>query len=55
MGYHSPRPFMVDDDIEPYGCSDKFGHPSGHSLSIASMSTVIALDYIRTNQTTNTC
>ena len=49
MGYHQPRPYMVDDDVEVHGCSKEFGHPSGHSLAAGAMITVVALDYIRSN------
>lgn len=32
IGYHDSRPYMSDDYIIPYGCSNEYGNPSGHSL-----------------------
>ena len=32
IAYHNPRPYMVDNDVVPYGCSHEWGNPSGHSL-----------------------
>ena len=30
--YHDPRPYMISAAIIPYGCSQEYGNPSGHSL-----------------------
>jgi membrane-associated phospholipid phosphatase len=45
---HSPRPYMVSDDIEAYGCSKEYGNPSGHSLGASAMLITILLDYLKT-------
>ncbi|CDW89672.1 pap2 superfamily phosphatase [Stylonychia lemnae] len=44
MAYHEPRPFMKDDDLEPYGCSAEYGNPSGHSLFAGAFNTFFFLD-----------
>lgn len=30
--YATPRPYMTDEAVMPYGCSHEWGNPSGHSL-----------------------
>ncbi len=50
MGYHKPRPFMVDDDVQVFGCSSEFGHPSGHSYATAALFLMMALEYFNTHK-----
>ena len=47
MLYHSPRPYMVDDDVQVFGCSTEFGHPSGHSLNSMTFSLALLLDFLQ--------
>ena len=49
LAYHQPRPYMVDDRIQVYGCSTEYGHPSGHSLNAMTFSLVVLLDYLTCN------
>jgi len=44
LAYADPRPYMIDDQIEPITCSKGFGNPSGHSLASAMFSVFIFLD-----------
>lgn len=45
MAYSEPRPYFVDPDIIPHGCSAEFGNPSGHSLFAAAFFLFIFLDF----------
>ena len=44
MAYSEPRPYFVDPDIIPHGCSAEYGNPSGHSLFAAAFFIFIFLD-----------
>ena len=44
MAYFEPRPYFVDIDIVPHGCSAEFGNPSGHSIFAAAFLTFLFLD-----------
>lgn len=44
MIYHEPRPFMVDDKIKVFGCTDEYGNPSGHALFTAGGHFFVFLD-----------
>lgn len=44
MIYVSPRPFMVDDKIIPYGCAHDLGNPSGHSIFATAFLLYLFLD-----------
>ena len=46
MAYHNPRPYMVDDDIQVYGCSTEFGHPSGHTFGSSALIMTMLLDIL---------
>ena len=46
MWYHSPRPYMVSDEVEVFGCATEYGHPSGHSLNAMTFSIGLLLDRI---------
>ena len=46
MIYHSPRPYMVNDTVQVFGCATEFGHPSGHSLITMCASITMLLDRI---------
>ena len=45
MIYHSPRPHMVSEEIQIYGCSTEFGDPSGHTLSSSAVLVAFCLDF----------
>jgi membrane-associated phospholipid phosphatase len=44
LTYGSPRPYMVNPDIQPYHCSKEFGEPSGHSSAAIQIAIVVYLD-----------
>ena len=46
MGYHLPRPYMVKDEIQVFGCSKEFGHPSGHTFSSSAILLTIMWDVL---------
>jgi membrane-associated phospholipid phosphatase len=46
IAYHSPRPYMVSDDVQVFGCSTEFGHPSGHSINSMTFCIAILLDFL---------
>ena len=48
MAYHSPRPYMVNDEVKVFGCSTEFGHPSGHSINSMTFCIGLLLDYLTT-------
>eukprot|EP00347_Sterkiella_histriomuscorum_P000246 403376617 len=47
MGYHEPRPYMVDDDVQVYGCSKEFGQPSGHTFGSSTMILTVLFDVLK--------
>lgn len=49
MAYHSPRPYMVSDEVQVFGCSTEFGHPSGHSINSMTFCIGLLLDYMVSN------
>lgn len=55
MAYHSPRPYMVDDDVNVYGCATEFGHPSGHSLNSMTFCVVLFADFLATFPNSSNC
>jgi membrane-associated phospholipid phosphatase len=55
MAYHSPRPYMVSDDVQVYGCSTEFGHPSGHSINDMTFCIGFLLDRIASNPNDSCC
>lgn len=55
MAYHSPRPYMVSDEIKVNGCSTEFGHPSGHSLNSMTFCIGLLLDRIASAPEENKC
>jgi membrane-associated phospholipid phosphatase len=44
MAYSEPRPYFVDTEIMPHGCSAEYGNPSGHSLFAAGFLFFLFLD-----------
>jgi membrane-associated phospholipid phosphatase len=48
LAYHSPRPYMVSDEVQVFGCSTEFGHPSGHSINSMTFCIALLLDYLAT-------
>lgn len=46
MGFHEPRPYMVDDDIQVFGCSTEFGQPSGHAFGSSAIILVTMFDIL---------
>lgn len=46
LAYHSPRPYMVSDEVQVFGCSTEFGHPSGHSINSMTFCIGLLLDYL---------
>jgi len=53
MAYHDPRPFMTDDRIAEYGCSNEYGNPSGHVLFSAAFFAFMFLDVFHGERTFN--
>ncbi len=51
IGYHDPRPYMTDSDVQVYGCSTEFGNPSGHAMTASSVMITIFLDYFFSDPT----
>ena len=45
LAYHLPRPYMVNEGIEVYGCSTEYGDPSGHTFSSSAILTTLLLDF----------
>lgn len=55
MIYHSPRPYMVSDSVQVFGCSTEFGHPSGHSFTSMIFCIGVLLDRIANYPGDSTC
>ena len=55
MAYHSPRPYMVSDDVQVFGCSTEYGHPSGHSLNSMAFCIGLLLDRIASHKEDSIC
>ena len=51
MAYHSPRPYMVNDSVQVFGCSTEFGHPSGHSINSMTFCIGLLIDYLTSTNT----
>ncbi len=50
MAYSEPRPYFIEPDITPFGCSAEFGNPSGHSLFAAAYCFFLFLDTLVTTE-----
>ena len=52
IAYHDPRPYMTDNLINPYGCTNEYGNPSGHALLCSSFFSLLFLDnfHIKSNK-----
>jgi membrane-associated phospholipid phosphatase len=48
--YHEPRPFMVDDKIKVFGCTDEYGNPSGHAFFTAGGHFFVFLDIFHSDK-----
>lgn len=46
LAYHSPRPYMVSDEVQVFGCATEFGHPSGHSINSMTFCIALLLDFL---------
>jgi len=49
LGYHDPRPFWVDPEIEAFDFSTSYGNPSGHSTKTFGLSILLWLDFAHTD------
>jgi len=44
VSYHQPRPFWVDNTINPLHCKTSYGCPSGHTTIATSLAFTLAFD-----------
>lgn len=51
MAYHSPRPYMVNDEVQVFGCATEFGHPSGHAIISMTLCIGLLIDYFTSPNT----
>lgn len=45
LNYHQARPIWVSEEIQPFGCSNQYGNPSGHCFSTFGLCLAVWLDY----------
>ena len=50
LGYHDPRPFWVNPEINAYSCTSQYGNPSGHSSSSMGIAMMLWLDFAFTTE-----